>query len=191
MPPLRTICALLAFTVLGGLLAVGLAAAQNMANQEVIVDGDNASPRSVKYQDELSPLIDRQTFFGDPARSGAQISPDREQVSFLTPHKGVMNVWVKERGQANSLSQPFDSPTMTDGAHDLLALDTMLLEPGFSTSLQVFGAQQQTVRTAHFEVTGTAHLRKALPHHVAQTNLEQSPPRGTRTISQTLSEINP
>jgi len=124
---------------------------------------------------------------------------------------------IKMRGRSSSISQQFDSPTLAGGAHDLLALSTMPLEPGFSTSLQVFNPQQQTVRTANFEVTGTetvetpagsfeayvvdvtvgddevsgtVHLRKAAPHHVVQTNLEQSTPRGTRTISQTLSKIN-
>jgi len=124
---------------------------------------------------------------------------------------------IKMRGQSTSISQQFDRPTLAGGAHDLLALGTMPLEPGFSTSLQVFSPQQQTVRTARFEVTGTetvetpagtfdtyvvdvtvgndkvtgtVHLRKAAPHHVVKTNLEQSTARGTQTITQTLSTMN-
>lgn len=124
---------------------------------------------------------------------------------------------IKMRGQSTSVSQQFDSPTLAGGAHDLLALGTMPLEPGFSTSLQVFSPQQQTVRTARFEVTGTktvetpagtfetyvvdvtvgddamtgtVHLRTEAPHHVVKTKLDQSTARGTRTITQTLSKMS-
>ncbi len=124
---------------------------------------------------------------------------------------------IEMRGQSTSISESFDAPTLAGGTHDLIALGTMPLEPGFSTSLQVFSPQQQTVRTATFEVTGTktvdtpvgsfetyvvdvtvgddkvsgtVHLRKAAPHHIVKTNLDVSTPRGTRTVSQTLSEMD-
>lgn len=93
----------------------------------------------------------------------------------------------------------------------------MPLEPGFSTSLQVFSPQQQTVRTARFEVTGTetmetpagtfetyvvdvtvgddaitgtVHLHTEVPHHVVKTELDQSTAQGTRTITQILSKMS-
>lgn len=47
------------------------------------------------YLDELPPLLDRQLFFGDPEISGAQISPDGEHVTFMRPHEGVRNIWIK------------------------------------------------------------------------------------------------
>jgi len=124
---------------------------------------------------------------------------------------------ITMRGQSTSISQTFDTPTLAGGSHDLMALGTMPLEPGFSTSLQVFSPRQQTVRTANFEVTGTrtvktpsgsfdtyvvdvtvgddkvtgtVHLRKEAPHHVIKTKLDQSTARGTRTIRQTLSEMD-
>ena len=124
---------------------------------------------------------------------------------------------LKVRGRSTSISKRFDRPTLAGGAHDLVALSTMPLKPGFTTSLQVFSPQQQTVMTANFEVTGTetletpagsfdtyvvdvtvgddrvtgtTHVRKTAPHHVLKTNLEVSTPRGTRTISQTLSEMS-
>ncbi len=124
---------------------------------------------------------------------------------------------LKVRDRSTSISKSFDAPTLAGGAHDLVALGTMPLKPGFSTSLQVFSPQQQTVQTANFEVTGTetvktpagsfeayvvdvnvgdgqatgtVHLRKTAPHHVLKSNLEVSTPRGTRTISQTLSKIS-
>jgi len=124
---------------------------------------------------------------------------------------------MKVRGRSTSISKGFDAPTLAGGAHDLIALGTMPLKPGFSTSLQVFSPQQQKVRTANFEVTGTTtvdtpagsfeayvvdvtvgsdkvdgtvHLRKAAPHHVVKAELDVSTPRGSRTISQTLSKMS-
>ena len=41
------------------------------------------------------PLIDRETFFGNPEYAGAQISPDGKFISFIKPLDGVRNVWVK------------------------------------------------------------------------------------------------
>ena len=125
---------------------------------------------------------------------------------------------ISVRGRSTSISKGFDAPTLAGGSHDLIALGTMPLTPGFSTALQVFSSQQQQVRTAHFavtgtttvetpagsfaayvvdvtvgsgEVTGTMHLRKSAPHHVVETTLEVSTPRGTRTIRQTLTEKRP
>ncbi|MFB6279653.1 MAG: alpha/beta fold hydrolase [Salinibacter sp.] len=124
---------------------------------------------------------------------------------------------VKVRGRSTSISKTFDRPTLAGGSHDLIALGTMPLKPGFSTSLQVFSPRQQTVRTANFEVTGTktvttpagsfeayvvdvtvgddkvtgtVHLRKTAPHHVVKAKLDVSTPRGTRTIRQTLSKMS-
>ena len=124
---------------------------------------------------------------------------------------------ITMRGQSTSISQTFDTPTLAGGSHDLMALGTMPLEPGFSTSLQVFSPRQQTVRTANFEVTGTRtvktpsgsfdtyvvdvtvgddrttgtiHVRKTAPHYVVKAKLNVSTPRGARTIRQTLSEMD-
>lgn len=48
------------------------------------------------------PLLDRELFFGNPQISGGQLSPDGKYISFMKPHKGIMNVWIKE------LAEPFD-----------------------------------------------------------------------------------
>ncbi len=125
---------------------------------------------------------------------------------------------IKMRGRSTSISTSLDRPTLAGGLHDLVALGTMPLEPGFSTVLRVHSPQQQTVRPARFavtgtetvktdagsfdtyvvnvtvgddKVTGTVHLRKEAPHHVIKTTLEQSTARGTRTITQTLSKMSP
>ncbi|MBR9978043.1 MAG: S9 family peptidase, partial [Bacteroidetes bacterium] len=44
------------------------------------------------------PLIPRTALFGDPDRTGLQISPDGNYISFLAPVNGVMNVWVAPTG---------------------------------------------------------------------------------------------
>jgi dipeptidyl aminopeptidase/acylaminoacyl peptidase len=76
-----------------GLLAVPVAAQER---------SEVAGP-SVEYDGELPPLIDRQTFFGDPEIASAQLSPDGEHVAFRKPYKGKMNVWVK------GVDEPFDA----------------------------------------------------------------------------------
>ncbi len=42
-----------------------------------------------------TPLIDREIIFGNPVISGAQISPNGKWISFIKPHKGIKNIWVK------------------------------------------------------------------------------------------------
>lgn len=39
-------------------------------------------------------LLPRTLFFGNPDKSGVQISPDGKHISYLAPVNGVMNVWV-------------------------------------------------------------------------------------------------
>ena len=40
------------------------------------------------------PLIPREHFFDNPERTGGQISPSGERVSFLAPRDGVLNIWT-------------------------------------------------------------------------------------------------
>lgn len=49
------------------------------------------------------PLIDRNLFFGNPAISGGQLSPDGKWISFMKQYEGIMNVWVKR------FDEPFDA----------------------------------------------------------------------------------
>jgi dipeptidyl aminopeptidase/acylaminoacyl peptidase len=44
-------------------------------------------------------LIPRAVIFGNPERTGLQISPDGKQVSWLAPKDGVLNVWVAPAGK--------------------------------------------------------------------------------------------
>ncbi|MDX1556796.1 MAG: prolyl oligopeptidase family serine peptidase, partial [Xanthomonadales bacterium] len=49
------------------------------------------------------PLIDRETLFGNPERFQGRISPDGTKMSFRAPLDGVMNIWVGERGDFDSV----------------------------------------------------------------------------------------
>lgn len=46
-------------------------------------------------QNDLSPLIEREIFFGDPEISGARLSPDGTMITFRKPYNDVMNIYVK------------------------------------------------------------------------------------------------
>ncbi len=44
----------------------------------------------------LPPLVPRDVFFGNPVRSGPQLSPDGTRMAYLAPSdRGVLNVWVR------------------------------------------------------------------------------------------------
>jgi len=57
-------------------------------------------------------LIPRSVLFGNPERAGVKISPDGSMLSYLAPHNGVLNVWVKpiEGGEAVVVSDSTDRP---------------------------------------------------------------------------------
>jgi len=44
------------------------------------------------------PLIPRATLFGNPDRTGVQVSPDGTRLSWIAPVDGVLNVWVAPAG---------------------------------------------------------------------------------------------
>jgi len=45
---------------------------------------------------ELTPLIPRDVFFGNPRKTSPQISPDGNVLAYLAPSdRGVMNIWVR------------------------------------------------------------------------------------------------
>jgi dipeptidyl aminopeptidase/acylaminoacyl peptidase len=46
---------------------------------------------------ETVPLIPRAVLFGNPEKTGPQISPDGRQIAFLAPDQGVLNLWIHER----------------------------------------------------------------------------------------------
>ena len=59
----------------------------------------------------LTPLVDREVFFGNPEISGAQISPDGQFIAFIKPWNGVMNIWIKTYEQAFEEALPLTDDT--------------------------------------------------------------------------------
>jgi dipeptidyl aminopeptidase/acylaminoacyl peptidase len=50
-----------------------------------------------------SDLIPLSTFFSDPQYAMARISPDGKHLAYLSPHQGVLNVWVGDANQPKSI----------------------------------------------------------------------------------------
>lgn len=59
----------------------------------------------------LPPLVDREIFFGDPEIAGAQLSPDGKYISFLKPHLGARNIWVKGTAEPFSAARVLTAET--------------------------------------------------------------------------------
>ena len=62
------------------------------------------------------PLIERAKLFGNPTRTGGQLSPDGKWISFIAPRDGVLNVWVAPAGdpdKARPLTEEKGRPIRT------------------------------------------------------------------------------
>ena len=63
-----------------------------------------------------APLIPREALFGNPTRSGGQISPDGAWLAWMAPHEGVMNVWLapaSDPAAARLMTHSTDRPIPT------------------------------------------------------------------------------
>jgi dipeptidyl aminopeptidase/acylaminoacyl peptidase len=60
---------------------------------------------------QMPPLVDRDLYFGEVEISGAQISPDGKYISFLKPHNGTRNIWVKKAEEPFSAAKPVTAET--------------------------------------------------------------------------------
>ncbi len=78
---------------LGGLIAVLALAgcATDTTRPTMQASAPTASPVA-----EI-PLISREALFGNPSRTGGQISPDGRWLGFIAPRDGVLNVWIAPR----------------------------------------------------------------------------------------------
>lgn len=59
-------------------------------------------------QPGLPPIIPVETFFENPERAGAQISPDGQRMSYLAPEANRLNVWVKTIGEDDDVCVTHD-----------------------------------------------------------------------------------
>jgi dipeptidyl aminopeptidase/acylaminoacyl peptidase len=65
---------------------------------------------------EAAPLIPREALFGNPTRSGGQISPDGAWLAWMAPHEGLMNVWLapaSDPAAARRMTNATDRPIPT------------------------------------------------------------------------------
>ncbi|MBN1435242.1 S9 family peptidase [Candidatus Fermentibacterales bacterium] len=53
-------------------------------------------------------LIPRELLFGNPEKVGPQVSPDGEQIAYIAPADGVLNLWVMDRDGGNVRQLTFD-----------------------------------------------------------------------------------
>ena len=64
---------------------------------------------------ELPPLIPREVLFGNPQITSVNLSPDGRWISYLAPHQGVLNLWVRDldgQAPARVITQQRDRPQM-------------------------------------------------------------------------------
>lgn len=117
------------------------------------------------------PLIARETLFGNPTRSGGQISPDGHWLSWLAPKDDVQNVWIAPaadptaaRAMTNATDRPISQYFWAPDGQSLLYIqdkggdenyllygidiasgDERTLTPFENTRVQVMGSSQ-TIR---------------------------------------------
>ncbi|MEM9603445.1 MAG: S9 family peptidase [Pseudomonadota bacterium] len=79
-----------------------------------------------------TPLLDRDLFFGNPQVADGKLSPDGRFISFMKPHRGIMNVWVKTFAEPFEAARPLTASTRPlygytwteDGQHILFVKDS-------------------------------------------------------------------
>lgn len=78
-------------TLLAAAASASLAACTTMTDEPMTTSA--AAPMSAPMALNV-PLIPREVIFGNPVKSGGQISPDGKWLSWMAPHNGTMNVFV-------------------------------------------------------------------------------------------------
>ncbi len=58
-----------------------------------------------------TPLIPRETLFGNPQRTSPRLSPDGKRLAWLAPEEGVLNVWVRTIGADDERAVTHDRST--------------------------------------------------------------------------------
>ncbi len=82
------------------LSVAGTIAALVMTTPAIGQEAEGSAPTAPGLQGaDLSPLLDRAIFAGNPRYASGQLSPDGRHVSFVKPHNGVMNLWVADTGE--------------------------------------------------------------------------------------------
>ncbi len=76
----------------------------NTSNSSIFSNSENSQSTARSDLNHYStPLISRSIFFGNPQRARVLLSPDGKHFSYLAPHEGVLNVWVGDVNDPNSM----------------------------------------------------------------------------------------
>lgn len=128
------------------------------------------------------PLISREALFGNPSRTGGQISPDGRWLGYIAPRDGVLNVWVAPR------DNPTDARPVTNdrnrgirgfsfaytGNHILYSQDV-----GGDENFQVFATDLTTGQTRELSPKGArasiAQLSRRFPNEVVISHNQRDP----------------
>lgn len=128
------------------------------------------------------PLISREALFGNPSRTGGQISPDGRWLGYIAPRDGVLNVWVAPR------DNPDDARPVTNdrnrgirgfsfaytGNHILYSQDV-----GGDENFQVFATDLTTGQTRELSPKGArasiAQLSRRFPNEVVISHNQRDP----------------
>ncbi len=89
-------------SLLAGLALGLLTSCAGRADAPAVGPGANATANA------SATLIPREVLFGNPDKTGPQLSPDGSQILFIAPVQGVLNVWVgpaSDPGKAHPITQ--------------------------------------------------------------------------------------
>lgn len=88
------------------------AASRPSDRAETTPGSNSGDPESVRELSTDVSLIPREILFGNPARSGVQLSPDGRWLSYRAELDGVLNIWIRpiEGGDARPVTRSTDRP---------------------------------------------------------------------------------
>ncbi|KPK65004.1 MAG: peptidase S9, partial [Gemmatimonas sp. SG8_38_2] len=111
------------------------------------------------------PLIDRNLFFGDPEIAGAQISPDGQYITFIKPHRGVLNIWLKLQEDPFDAARPMTADTTRPVTGYFWSHDSRLIlyvqDKGGNENFHVYAVDPQAQPE---EATGVPRARDLTPY---------------------------
>lgn len=93
------------------------------APQAEAAQNEATSTESTEVTMDAPALIDRDILFGNPTRFQGRLSPDGSKMSFRAPVDGVMNIWVGDRGDFDSV-RPITNDTGRGIPQHFWALDS-------------------------------------------------------------------
>jgi dipeptidyl aminopeptidase/acylaminoacyl peptidase len=96
---------------LSGVVCLSLYLYLSVLSSSTVYAQKKSPAKAASAKSVSTPLIDREIFFGDPEISSAQLSPDGKFMSFIKPHKGTRNIWVKKLDEPFNKARPLTADT--------------------------------------------------------------------------------